>query len=462
MNPRTFQWLTIAMAVLLVFEGIVRKFVGGGNLGHAIFFAKDALTLVMIACLVIRAGELIGASRYLAKRWIILCALFIPVIVATAIRDPILAVFGAKQYLLYPAIALTFLEGFGRLPFDELRRWLLLFAWVLIPVTTAVALTQLMLPPTHWLNLTTEGTSLEGFSAAGELRISSTFPFVAQYSMFLNFAVIPVVALIWWKRRSERVGTIVATVAAVLFVIGTFATGSRSAVWGVGSILAASAFVYILRARPRSLPFVITTAVVGLLALVVSREIAPEAFAAYDARAGGREDRTHVQEVTQRVWNSTVGWVGGPRWAPATVFGYGLGVMSNGSDQLSSYAREWRSDGRWTETDIANTLFEGGYYLVLLWMAFRLLIVITCLKYALQIRHPRLFGVGCVAQGFIIVTGLLGTLGIQPPLAIWFWMAVGLLLTIVRVDRQIHGRRAEKAMQGGMGAREATASAPSV
>ena len=74
-------------------------------------------------------------------------------------------------------------------------------------------------------------------------------------------------------------------------------------------------------------------------------------------------------EVQTRVYQAFTGWIGDAAQTP--FFGNGLGIMSNGSDSLSPYARTFRGMGIWTETDFATSLFEGGPYLILIWYAFR-------------------------------------------------------------------------------------------
>lgn len=433
MHPKYFQYLTVLMVVLLVFEGLARKYYGGA-LNVLIFIAKDGLAAMGV--LMVLQARLSAVGGFWAQKWMVLTLLFIPVATATLIRDPLLMVFGMKQYLIYPVMAIVAYEGFGRMGMEELRRWLLRFSYLVVP-TTGIVLMQLQLPSSHWINLGVGGNSLEGFSAGGRLRLSSTFSFVAQYCMYLNFTTITMAAL-WFLRVRGRGGlqALVAPGIFVLFVIGVFATGSRAAVWGVGSVLLVAGLVFVQRYKLRSGFLGLPLGVAAFAALFLGREFAPDAFVAYDIRSAGREDRSHAEEVFGRVANSVFGWVKGHEKAPPTALGYGLGVMSNGSERLSGYARDWRAAGFWTEADLPTTMFEGGYYLVFIWMAARIWMVWFCYRLALAIRDPRLFGVACVATGYITVTGLLGTLGIQPPMAIWFWTSVGLLCAIYAIDKR--------------------------
>jgi hypothetical protein len=111
---------------------------------------------------------------------------------------------------------------------------------------------------------------------------------------------------------------------------------------------------------------------------------------------------------------------------PVSAFGYGLGTMSNGAEKLSAYARVQRREGYWTETDWLTTLFEGGIYLMFVWYGFRLWVIAYTMTGFMRRIRGKLVLAAAFCQGFIIVQGIVGTLGIQPPLAIWFWMAVGI------------------------------------
>jgi hypothetical protein len=77
----------------------------------------------------------------------------------------------------------------------------------------------------------------------------------------------------------------------------------------------------------------------------------------------GASEASHTIEMEKRIESGLLDWTDGSAQAPPSLFGYGLGVMSNGSEKLSPYAAKWRSDN-WTETDQATTFFEGGWYLV--------------------------------------------------------------------------------------------------
>jgi hypothetical protein len=129
-------------------------------------------------------------------------------------------------------------------------------------------------------------------------------------------------------------------------------------------------------------------------------------------------------EIQTRVLQSFTGWIADAGQTP--FFGNGLGIMSNGSDSISPYARSFRSLGIWEETDFATTLFEGGIYLIIVWYAFRYYIVFATTRNFLMHTRSDLFLPAAFCQADIILVGLTATLGLQPPIAIWWWLGVGL------------------------------------
>jgi hypothetical protein len=104
--------------------------------------------------------------------------------------------------------------------------------------------------------------------------------------------------------------------------------------------------------------------------------------------------------------------------------GSGLGIMSNGSNTFSDYADSFR-ETIWTETDFASTLFEGGIYLVVIWYSLRIYVVYQTTRRYLANVEGELSIPAAFCQGFVITAGVTATLGIQPPIAIWWWFSVG-------------------------------------
>jgi len=417
---RLLRHTLIVLVLLLTFEGLLRK-LEHGSVGVFIFLLKDVAILFMGVQLITR-HKLPPAVGFLTVAYGVVTFFLLPNIIMTATHDPLLAVFGAKQYLLYPIVGLTVFAVFQNATIDEVVRFCRLVAFLMIPAGV-VALIQTKLPSTHWLNMSVEGSSLENFSSAGHLRVSSTFSFVAQFGAFLNMQMFMVFfAFHGFTKLKSNLMKMIFLAPVPLLVISSYLTGSRGAVIGNSSVLVIAMVLGCMRFEFGKVAKFVAIAVIVAAVALIFQFFFPSLMATYSVREQG-----HVfgvsEEIQTRVWNSFFGWMSNT--GPIPFFGNGLGIMSNGSDAISAYAKGFRLEG-WTETDFATTFFEGGPYLIFVWYAFRYYIIFETTRRFLFQTSQELFLPGAFCQGYVILVGLTGTLGIQPPIAIWWWLGVGL------------------------------------
>jgi hypothetical protein len=109
--------------------------------------------------------------------------------------------------------------------------------------------------------------------------------------------------------------------------------------------------------------------------------------------------------------------------------------MSNGASQVSAYAAYIRTKVIWTEGDVPTTFWEGGLYLALIWYGFRLSLIILCYNMWRSLKHSGLFTAACVPFAYVIIHGMIDQFGLQPPLSIWWWFAIGLIFFISRAEK---------------------------
>lgn len=429
--------LLYALVLTLVFEGIIRKLIPSA-LGIGLFFLKDILCFAALFILFNKKFRSFERRMYNMSQMLFLA--FIPLIIYTGNFDVRLSAFGPKQYMLFIVIALLVPSAFPVDKEEEFKKFCAFLALLLLP-TTLVAMLQNALPPTHWLNLGVGGDSLKAFSAAGYLRVSSTFSFTAQFSWFLNFVcvffmirffLLPVYA----NKFLKMVERLMPIILGSMLIVGAFITGGRTAVLGCGSCLALGFLISGLRSPQWLFSKGILVGAIAALGLVVLSAAKPEFFAAYTARSQGTETMSHADEVESRVLGGFVDWVG---WfenqkLSSFLLGNGLGVMSNGSDQISPYAKEIRSSGFWTESDIASTFWEGGLYLAVIWYGFRLAVILFSIEIWRTLKKTSYALASSFLLSYIIITGIIGTLGIQPPVAIWWFLCIGALITIKNFD----------------------------
>jgi hypothetical protein len=427
--------LLYALMTVMVFEGILRKLLL--PLSMVIFFMKDLLCIASIV--VLWKSQLPSALVSLKSTWVKMAFLFIPLLYFTGFKDPILAFFAFKQYLLYAVIAGLVVMSFPLREPEALRRFLFFAALMLVP-TTVVALLQNALPASHWLNTSIGGESLEAFSAAGYLRVGSTFSFTAQYSWFLNAeAFLLATSFFMQPAFDSKIGKLIKPfiygVLLLMLAVSAFVTGGRTAVLGCGGTLAIGMALISIKRPQWFLSKGLVIIGVAIFSLGALRVAQPQYFSAYEERSSDDEGAgaaTNNEKVAGRIGNGFTEWT---TWfwdqdVPAMVLGNGLGIMSNGANQLSSYAASIRNTGYWTEGDVSTTFWEGGLYLAFLWYGFRLMMIALCFRLWYAIKDQTLAAAASVPLAYVLIHGLVAQLGMQPPLSIWWWLAIGIILSL--------------------------------
>lgn len=417
--------LISTLLITLVFEGILRK-LAPNALSIGIFFFKDLLCL--LGLFHILNSNLSSISKQSAKVFKVVIILMYPLLLYNLFIDPILILWGAKLYLLYFVIAILMTMAFP----PENKNIITIFSkWfqIIIVITVVTGLFQLTLSPQHWLNRSVAGGTLEAFSAAGQLRISSTFSFTGQYSYFLVFASSLFFFFFFFNLKNSKttlssalmqIGTI------VLLIIGGFSTGGKSAVLGIFVIIVIGALFIILR-NPFFALKRLTLPLLFLLFLFPVIQLSyPEYFAAYTERSNNRGGSS--EDILVRVIEPFSNLIN------SSMFGKGLGVMTNGADKVSAYAASIRFDGTWTESDFATIIWEGGFYLVMIWYGFRLYVIFYSFRILCSIKDSNYYSAASFLFAYILVQGLIGTLTIQPPIAIYLWISFGGLISIQKID----------------------------
>jgi hypothetical protein len=424
------------LVATLVFEGILRKLVP--PLRTPLFFLKDFLCLIVMFKLT--KLKLKGMTERLRKVWSFLFFLFLPLLLFTSFKDPVLAVFSAKQYLLYVVTGLLVAVSFPIFRERQFRLFLFFVTLLIIP-TTFVAVLQNALPSSHWLNLSVGGDSLAGFSAAGFLRVSSTFSFTGQYSWFITAETFFLAASFFLPPEKKfglgsNFRAIAYSVLILMLITGAFITGGRTAVLGSAATLTLG-FFFLASKRPQWLfkgALILVMCVGGIMAV---RTIKPEFFMVYDERASGSKQVSHNQEVTSRVLGGFTEWIAWFVKEEPLAFwlGNGLGIMSNGVSMISTYAAKIRATGFWTEGDMATTFWEGGIYLVIIWYGFRIWVMLMAFRLWNRLKDKLLVSAASVPLAYIIIQGCSAPFAIQPPLSIWWWLAIGIIIAINRFDQ---------------------------
>jgi len=409
----------------LVFEGIIRKFAPGA-LSTVVFFIKDLLCLIGVYYII--NFRLTVGGEWLKNIISTIFLLLLPLLCYHAFFDPILFVWGGKLYLLYTVMAVLMTIAFPVEAITDFKKWMN-FVQILILPTVLVGLLQLQLPISHWLNRAVDGQSLQRFSAGGILRISSTFSFTGQYSFFLVFVTVIYLCNYFFNVDAKNKNNyLLNIVLGLLLIIGCFSTGGRTAVLGFFSVLIIGICLIAIKNSVFLVKKMFIPAVASILLLPFIYSLKPEYFAVFEKRTKGKGGSSEA--ILDRVLQPF------SDLADATFFGKGLGVMTNGAQKISSYAESIRLY-LWTETDFSTIVWEGGFYLVIVWYGFRIFLIVFCLKLLSRIKNKNYYSAASFLVAYIIIQGLMGTLSLQPPLAIYFWISIGALICIQQFDKKI-------------------------
>lgn len=442
MTRKTLRSLFFALLLTLIFEGITRKLMPV-TISKYLILLKDCIIFVMALGTFLVPMK--GTMKSLRITVYLFALCLLPLIIYTATKDPLLAVFGAKQYLLYPWVLFAFVLGFQDYSVKDFFKPLRMMT-MLLPALTLLAVIQIFLPDNHWLNLSVTGDDLSAFKAGGRLRVSSTFPFVAQFCYYLTILLPVMWVMLTLRKRPEKPNLLQRFesiwVLVPFFIIANVITGSRLAVVTNVMVILIAAGLLFIRGKTKNIGRLVGFIICIAISVVVAKIIVPEAFEAYEARTGDR-GIVDEEELTQRAEHAIMGWWWIYQKQDPGLFGFGLGSMSNGVQNFSGYAARIR-DRVWGETDLANVVLEGGLYLVILWMSVRIFIILQCLKLYMQITSPRLMFIASFALGYIIFNGLTQTLGSQPPLAIWWWISIGLLMHVFRFEQFLKHQKKTK------------------
>jgi hypothetical protein len=419
------RFLLYVIIGTLVFEGVIRK-ISPSFLSIVIFFGKDIFCVVGIYLVV--STKLTGASKQVAGKIKVLLILLYPLLCYNLFFDPILFLWGGKLYLLYTVTAVLFPIAF---PPDSKNSFVIFILFILLLLLIAIftGLYQLTLPVSHWLNQSVDGGSLENFSAGGKLRISSTFSFTGQYSFFLTFASAIYFSSFFLASNLKTtifLNKYVIAVIGFLLLIGCFSTGGKTAVFGLGSIFVLGFILIIFKNPVRNFNLFFIPFVVFLFIIPIIEAANPEYFAAYTSRSerSGGSQGDIIARVLLPFSNL----------ADSSILGNGLGVMTNGSDKVSTYAASIKLKTSWTESDFETIVWEGGFYLVFIWYGFRLFIIIYSFRILHSIKDNDYYNAAVFLFVYIMIIGLTGTLSIQPPIAIYFWSCLGGLLCVKKFD----------------------------
>ena len=371
---------------LLIFEGVLRKWVVP-SLSIPLLMIRDPIPLAILW---------IGIRQRVFPRTVgIYMWLFLALALATAgffvLPDhPEVVLYGLKcdfLHLTMLAIAPILLES------ADLDRFFRAVIWLSVPIGLLMAW-QFHAPPHAWINSGLDGTFKQLDSSGGHIRPPGPFSFIAGPMCFCALLAALLTGAAVDRRRISRPLLLVG--AGALIVAGLYSS-SRSLVGGV-AVVVLTGLLGAMAVNPRVFGRYLGILVaLGFVGVIISTSSMME---------------DSVQVFSNRVSNASRNEGGGegfvnryfgdfakvvPAVQTAPFAGYGLGLGTNGGASILTGKTKFLL----AETEWPRVVLESGPVLGLLFIAFRIYLVIWLGWRSLQ----------AVRRGTVLAACLLGACG---------------------------------------------------
>jgi len=367
----------------------------------------------------------------------VLLALF-ALLVAVQVFNPALpnrlvGVIGAKVWLFYiPCCLLAYHLVESKAALARLLATMSLVAVVPALVGVVEALLIYTGHPNlvyHWYGeaakSATQGFTEFDFSGGGSLRrIPSTFSFVAQYFAFLVCMI--AVGYAWWRGvlAGSRLAPTGAAVWLLLLVAG-FLSGSRAAFVFIPFLVA---LTLLLEARDLRLPVGRLVMPAGVLVGVTVAVLGVSAgtLLSHTVGVGAEEFQTVFVDGFRRVLGTTL-------------TGLGTGIDTNGARYAFANPDQFTAiRGTWYESWYVKAYLELGVAGLVLVVAILGQLVVAGLRRHAALRDPGLRAVSASLLALLIwnlIYGLKGQFVDLDPSNVYFWLFIGVLAKLPRLDQ---------------------------
>lgn len=341
-------YITIAVLMIVVFEGAVRKwFAASATL--PLVLARDLLAAYLIFY--------VWKQGYFRKQknltmamtaWTVCVVAWGMLQLILGQSSPVILVIGLRFWLLYLWFGYAAASAMSEADF---RAFILTIVGLLL-LMAPLAVAQYYSPPGARINSEVDSYEDDIFVAvAGVVRTTGTFSFTLGYTTFLATATPLVLAVLAARKRNLR-QLLFGLAVFVMLVVGTVVSGSRAAVLFSGGMLGVYLLAQLVFARARDKGKALITAIIVLLLVALFALIFQNAIETTQQRF---EDAAAAESFWERVLTI---FIGEPNvYADFNWLGYGLGYGSN----LASYVRTGSTLlFALVETEGGRTLLEGG------------------------------------------------------------------------------------------------------
>ncbi|CAN8139496.1 O-antigen ligase domain-containing protein [uncultured Thiomicrorhabdus sp.] len=349
----------IAIFLIVLFEGAIRKWVWGGATIPLLGLRDLIVVGAVFWGILHRYFNFRAWPEILLLFWTVLIVFWSGVQMLSGLMPPIVGAIGFRFWVLYLWFALLCARALSWQDIEYLFKLFSLTLLFMVPL----ALVQFMSPPTAWINKQAGGEDQFIFQVIKDIvRTTGTFSFTAGYTTYLAF----VTPAILWMMSGGLKGTmnpLLRLLIIGLFFVGALVSGSR------GTLITTLFFVgmwflLLLFANklPKLSPGKILLGVAGFVVLIVL--LFPILERSFNANAQRFEDAAH-EDVNARVSNMFLG--SGQNWDGFEILGYGIGAGANASANFMN-----SSGFLLGENEFERTLNEGGiiglFAILLKWM----------------------------------------------------------------------------------------------
>jgi hypothetical protein len=266
-------------------------------------------------------------------------------------------------------------------------------------------------------------------------RTSGTFSYISGYTAYLT--IMSFLALGYNIAQGWRVRNNVLPLAALALVVGAmFTTGSRAPVF---ILIAAAPVIFLWAMMARVLTSAVAVRLFLLLPLlaVAAVNISSGAFEAFVQRAGEANDSAGgrllslVSETAEALSN-------------APVLGTGIGTTHPSAMAIMGTEWPWWLENRLvTEVEPARVSVELGLIGLVLVGGLRLAVAVFAFRCVSSFQNPAYRALGIVLAVHLAL-GLINSITLNVTASLYYWGALGLLLTMRRLE-QVARREANTA-----------------
>lgn len=340
--------LFIAVFLIIVFEGAVRKWVSGATTLPLILL-RDLLAFALVIY-AWRRGHLRRQKKITAimLAWSCLVLGWGLVQVTGGESSPIVLLIGLRFWLLYTWFAVAAAASMTE---ADYRAAILLAATVML-LLAPLAVLQHYSPPGARINTQLDGDEDTVFVVVvGVVRTTGTFSFTSGYATYVMMVAPLVFGVLGARKRNTR-HLLFALAVFMAFVVGSLVSGSRTVAIASSLLFAAYLVGRLLFSKMRHKPAAAAAVIVALVLTALFAYVFRDAIGATETRF---EQAAAAEDFGERVLTVLFGepWV----YDIMSWLGYGVGFGSN----LATYVRTGSADVfALAEAEGGRILMEGG------------------------------------------------------------------------------------------------------